>query len=130
MYRCLGVFFSSMPAANAFSTAVLLVLQLTNGLTIVRTSIPSGWIWAYWLSPFSWALRSLVTNEFLQDRWQDSGIGPVVLDSFGMYQDYIWVWYGVVFLAGAGLVMLVLSGDQRTGLNDPLPDEFATSTAR
>ena len=32
-------------------------------------SIPGWWIWAYWLSPFSWALRGIVVSEMTADRW-------------------------------------------------------------
>mmetsp|Transcript_38314 Transcript_38314/g.108329 ORF Transcript_38314/g.108329 Transcript_38314/m.108329 type:complete len:695 (+) Transcript_38314:351-2435(+) len=68
MFRVIGAFFPDLATGNAIATSVLLVLQLTNGLTIMRQSIPPGWSWAYWISPFSWSLRSVVTNEFLQDR--------------------------------------------------------------
>ena len=46
-----------MVAASSFGAVVQLVLVLTSGFTIVRSSIPAWWRWAYWLSPYSYAVR-------------------------------------------------------------------------
>ena len=32
-------------------------------------SIPDYWIWGYYISPFAWALRCVVINEFTSQRW-------------------------------------------------------------
>ncbi len=32
-------------------------------------SIPAYWIWAYYISPFAWALRCIVINEFASPAW-------------------------------------------------------------
>jgi hypothetical protein len=74
----------------------------------VRTSIPDWWIWAYWLSPFSWAFRALVVNEFTYaSSWgqpinpaNPSGpsIGDAALDAFGFFHDRFWIWAAVGYL--------------------------------
>jgi hypothetical protein len=48
---------------------VLLVLIVTSGFAIVRTSIPPWWIWAYWISPFAYGLRAVVVNEMTSAAW-------------------------------------------------------------
>lgn len=50
-------------------------------------------IWAYWLSPYSWALRALGVNELMTPRWNDQpypddpsiGLGEGALNSFAYY---------------------------------------------
>lgn len=37
--------------AAAYGGLALLILILTSGFAIVRGSIPSYWIWAYYISP-------------------------------------------------------------------------------
>ena len=73
----------------------------------VRPNIPPWWIWAYWLSPFSWAVRSVVVNEFMDPKWTgipvsaatpDVSVGQSVLDTFGFYTERFWVWAGVGYL--------------------------------
>lgn len=51
-------------AANSYGGVSLLILIVMSGFTIVRLQIPPWWIWAYYLSPFAWALRSIVISEW------------------------------------------------------------------
>lgn len=59
-----------MVAASSFGAVVQLVLVLTSGFTIVRGAIPPWWRWAYWLSPYSYAVRALVINELTAPAWR------------------------------------------------------------
>jgi hypothetical protein len=74
----------------------------------VRTSIPGWWIWAYWISPFSWGFRALVVNEFSGSQaWASPAnaaaprgptIGEAALDAFGFFHERYWIWAGVGYL--------------------------------
>ena len=59
-----------MVVANALGGLSLVLLIVTSGFVIVRTSIPPWMIWAYYISPFSYGLRSLVINEMTSPQWQ------------------------------------------------------------
>ena len=52
-----------------FTAMALLIVITFAGFSLPRESVPDWWIWAYYLSPLSWALQSLVINEMTQDRW-------------------------------------------------------------
>ena len=49
------------------------------------------WIWAYWISPFAYAMRAMVINEMTSSSWTyndgsappGSTVGLAALDSFG-----------------------------------------------
>ena len=89
--------------------------------------VPDWWIWAYWLSPYSWGMRSLVVNEFTSPPWrypynfnasyltpgQSYTVGEAALMSFAFYTGREWVWAGVGYLLGfvmlcAGISSLAL----------------------
>jgi hypothetical protein len=60
------------------------------------------WIWIYWLSPFSYALRAIVVNEMTQPRWSRPApgnpdgltLGEEGLHTFGFYTERFWIWVG------------------------------------
>lgn len=58
-------------------------------------SIPGWWIWAYWLSPFAYALRAIAVNELTSARWAGQApggppgqtLGQQGLEAFGLYSE-------------------------------------------
>ena len=48
---------------------VLLIVIVFAGFSLPREDVPAWWIWAYYVSPLSWALQAVVINEMTQDRW-------------------------------------------------------------
>lgn len=40
------------------------VFLLFGGFLITKDNIPEWLVWIYWSTPFSWAIRALVINEF------------------------------------------------------------------
>eukprot|EP00878_Enallax_costatus_P047499 GHUV01058290.1.p1 GENE.GHUV01058290.1~~GHUV01058290.1.p1 ORF type:complete len:113 (-),score=19.55 GHUV01058290.1:18-356(-) len=80
-------------------------------------SIPGWWIWAYYISPFSWALRTIAINEMQQERWSKPApgnskhltLGQEGLDTFGLFTSNHWIWAGVGYLIGFTLLMNVLA---------------------
>lgn len=75
---------------------------------LCAASIPGWWVWIYWLSPFSYALRAVVINEMTQERWsapapgnpQGLTLGEEGLETFGFYTERFWIWVGEQRVAG------------------------------
>ena len=108
VFRLLAFTTPNMVRANAFGALCLLMLTLTNGFTIIRTSIPDYLIWVYYgLNPLSYGVRALSINELTSPAWGQAGI--TVLDSFGIFKDWIWVWMAVVFNWGFLFLMTGVS---------------------
>lgn len=96
LFRLLAYMSRNMIRANALGSLILLLLMLTNGFTIIRTSIPDYLIWIYYgLNPLSYGVRGLAINELTSPAWGKAGY--VVLDSFALFTDRIWIWMAVLF---------------------------------
>ncbi|KAK9864221.1 hypothetical protein WJX84_010123, partial [Apatococcus fuscideae] len=68
---------------------------------LVRKSIPGWWIWAYYMSPFAYALRAVVINEMRSPNWQQPNnatvvggptVGEAALQSFEFQTETVWIW--------------------------------------
>lgn len=96
LFRLLAYMSPNMIRANALGSLILLLLMLTNGFTIIRTSIPDYLIWVYYgLNPLSYGVRALAVNELTAPTWGSSGY--LIMDSFGIFSDRIWIWMSVLF---------------------------------
>lgn len=78
--------------------------------------IRGWWIWAYWISPVAFTVRSLALNEFTTENWQavyqynpNIQIGSAVLAPFGIQTGYWWVWLGVAVLLGYAVLFNVIA---------------------
>lgn len=98
------------------ASAVLLVLVLFAGFSIVRDSIPPWWIWAYYLSPLSWGLQAIMINEMTQERWEQPlpadpsrTIGITALQTFDMRSDRAYIWWGALYHVGTFVVLTPLT---------------------
>ena len=120
VFRLLAYTTPNMVRANAFGALTLLLLTLTNGFTIIRTSIPDYLIWVYYgLNPLSYGVRALAINELTQPAWGAAGIK--VLDTFGIYTNWIWVWMAVVFNWGFLILLTGVSALCLRFVNPPSP---------
>mmetsp|Transcript_17709 Transcript_17709/g.49550 ORF Transcript_17709/g.49550 Transcript_17709/m.49550 type:complete len:1558 (-) Transcript_17709:317-4990(-) len=123
IFRSIASFSKDMVMANSVMGLVILMLVLTSGFAIAAGSIPPWWIWIYWISPFSWALRAAGQNEFLtgDPAWsQPSNVtnpacsaeyctaGEVALIGYDMPIDTAWIWYGILYNTGVFLVMVIV----------------------
>ena len=96
LFRLLAYVTPNMVRANALGSLILLLLMLTNGFTIVRTSIPDYMIWIYYgLNPLAYGVRALAINELTSPQWGQAG--DQILSTFGIFTDRIWIWMGVLF---------------------------------
>ncbi|KAG2487630.1 hypothetical protein HYH03_013769 [Edaphochlamys debaryana] len=114
LYRLIAYTCPNQVMANAFGGFTLLILILLSGFSIVRGSIPDYWIWAYYISPFAWALRCVVINEFTSSAWSGpatdgSGgtIGQQALATFDFYTTSDWYWGGIGYLWGLSLLLIL-----------------------
>ncbi|GLC42336.1 hypothetical protein PLESTM_001322300 [Pleodorina starrii] len=115
LFRYMACICRNMVIANAAVGFVFVMLILTSGFAIVHNSIPPWAIWAYWISPHGYALRSLVINEMVSPKWQNVpappgmppglSLGDAALLSFDFYTDRKWIWIGVGFLLGSFLIL-------------------------
>lgn len=112
LFRFIGSAAATVVHSQAFGSIGLLTLILTSGFAIVRPSIPGWWIWAYYLSPFSWALRAIAINEMSAERWSAPApgnpkgltLGEEGLDTFGFFSSRVWIWAGFAYCIGFTLV--------------------------
>lgn len=70
MFRFFGALCRSMILANTIGFVFILVFFMCGGFLIGRPDIPGWWIWAYWLSPMTYAQQAISVNELTSKRWQ------------------------------------------------------------
>ncbi|KAG2439064.1 hypothetical protein HYH02_006591 [Chlamydomonas schloesseri] len=116
LFRLIAYASPDAVTANAFGGFCLLILILLSGFAIIRGSIPDYWIWAYYISPFAWALRCVVINEFTSQRWgapspgdPSMTVGEEALGTFDFYTSWDWYWGGIGYLWGSALAFIVAS---------------------
>eukprot|EP00644_Phytophthora_capsici_P019217 jgi/Phyca11/537833/estExt2_fgenesh1_pg.C_PHYCAscaffold_2620001 len=100
------VFYKQRPR-NFFRTTSFFLLF--SGNIILADLIPDYWIWMYWFSPISWALRSNMLSEFSSDRYTDAQ-SKKFLDSFSIKQGTEYIWFGIVVLVAYYFVFTTLNG--------------------
>uniref|UniRef100_A0AAV1TU26 ABC transporter domain-containing protein n=1 Tax=Peronospora matthiolae TaxID=2874970 RepID=A0AAV1TU26_9STRA len=71
----------SITVGQALASISVSFFLLFSGNIILADLIPEYWIWMYWFSPISWALRSNMLSEFSSDRYTAEE-GRSVLESF------------------------------------------------
>ncbi|TMW59404.1 hypothetical protein Poli38472_004473 [Pythium oligandrum] len=108
--------------AKSIVSVSIVFFIVFSGFLITRTMIPDYFIWAYWLDPISWAIRSLAIIEYRDSRFDDcvyDGIdycktygekmGIFSLGLFDIQSDKVWLWYSVVFLVASYLAFSALT---------------------
>jgi len=93
--------------------------------------IRGWWIWAYWISPLAFTVRSLALNEFTTKQWSaryeydpSITIGEASLAVFDIQTGFWWVWLGVGVLAAYAIVFNVIATVAFTFLSCKLPQEL------
>ena len=66
------------------------------------------WQWLYWVSPMSWAIRSIALNEFNAPSYDFlvGGVraGTTYLEAYEVQTAFVWKWVGLAYLFGFYLV--------------------------
>ncbi|KDO30306.1 hypothetical protein SPRG_05019 [Saprolegnia parasitica CBS 223.65] len=108
-------FFLAMVAPNLhvskpMAMVSVLIYVLFAGFVIFPHDIPDYFIWIYWVNPLSWCMRALAINQYSADEFQvpvynhieymklkGDTMGNVMLDTFGLKTNKIWILYGILF---------------------------------
>ena len=105
----------NLDAAQSVSAPVVGILLLYAGVLNTRESIPDFMRWAYWISPFSWSLRSLAQNELTSEEYDvvvpgtDSKLGELFLDALEIQTDSIWLSMGIVYNLAVYVLMVYIT---------------------
>ncbi|KAK4606103.1 hypothetical protein RGQ29_000394 [Quercus rubra] len=104
LFRLMASIARDMVLAGIFGSAALLIVFLLGGFIIPKGMIKSWWIWAFWVSPLSYAQRAISVNEFTATRWMERSaigndtVGYNILKSHSLPTDDYWYWIGVAVL--------------------------------
>ncbi|KAL3664648.1 hypothetical protein V7S43_010397 [Phytophthora oleae] len=99
----------SITVGQALASISVSFFLLFSGNIILADLIPDYWIWMYWFSPISWALRSNMLSEFSSDRYTDAQ-SKKLLDSFSIKQGTEYIWIGVGVLLAYYFAFTTLNG--------------------
>lgn len=128
LFRMIGDISPTMVLANAAGGALLLILIMSSGFTILRPSIPDWWIWSYYISPFAYTIRSLAINEMTTSRWA-GGEGQQALEEFGIFTSRLWIWMGILALWGFYALYALISHFSLTYTSGPKKRAFLSASA-
>ncbi|RHY80807.1 hypothetical protein DYB26_000602 [Aphanomyces astaci] len=102
----IGAYFTLLSALNPSITAAQAVAGISvsffllfSGNIILSDLIPPYWRWMYWLNPVSWALRSIILNEFTSPMYSDAD-RVYYLNQFQIRQGEEYIWIGILVLLG------------------------------
>ncbi|POM57870.1 ABC Superfamily [Phytophthora palmivora] len=99
----------SITVGQALASISVSFFLLFSGNIILADLIPDYWIWMYWFSPISWALRSNMLSEFSSDRYT-SEESQSFLDSFSITEGTEYIWFGVIVLVAYYFFFTTLNG--------------------
>lgn len=99
----------SITVGQALASISVSFFLLFSGNIILADLIPNYWIWMYWFSPISWALRSNMLSEFSSDRYTDVE-SRTKLESFSITQGTEYIWFGIIVLVMYYFVFTTFNG--------------------
>jgi len=105
LYRTVCYTVATIDQGQQVLNPVFNFMILFGGFLITRSKIPDFLIEFYWITPISWALRSLVQNEFYDPIYE--GKGAELLSSFEVQTDKAWKWAGIGYELGFFFVCIV-----------------------
>lgn len=108
MYRCIVYVAPNQDVAETSAGPMTAIFLLFGGFLVTYNKIRGFLVWVYWLSPFSWTLRSLAQNEFFAPRYDNlinyEGVfqraGDVYLRVWEISRDGSFKWAAVGMLLG------------------------------
>ncbi|ETL41729.1 hypothetical protein L916_07349, partial [Phytophthora nicotianae] len=99
----------SITVGQALASISVSFFLLFSGNIILADLIPDYWIWMYWFSPVSWALRSNMLSEFSSDRYTPVE-SAALLDSFSISEGTEFIWFGIIVLIAYYFLFTTLNG--------------------
>ncbi|CAK9172271.1 unnamed protein product [Ilex paraguariensis] len=115
LFRLMGSLGRNMVVANTFGAFAMLIVMALGGYIISRDSIPSWWIWGFWVSPLMYTQDAAAVNEFLGHSWDKRAgnkynlpLGKALLKARSLFPQWYWYWIGVVALLGYTVLFNIL----------------------
>ncbi|XP_023749630.1 ABC transporter G family member 32 [Lactuca sativa] len=114
LFRLMGSLGRNMIVANTFGSFAMLIVMALGGYVISRDSIPSWWIWGFWISPLMYAQEAASVNEFLGHSWAKRDnqsmmtLGEKLLKARSIFPQSYWYWIGLGALLGYTILFNVL----------------------
>ncbi|KAG2506622.1 hypothetical protein JM16_009120 [Phytophthora kernoviae] len=99
----------SITVGQALASISVSFFLLFSGNIILADLIPEYWIWMYWFSPISWALRSNMLSEFSSSRYTTAESAKL-LASFSISQGTEYIWFGIIVLVVYYFVFTTFNG--------------------
>jgi ABC-type multidrug transport system ATPase subunit len=108
--------------AQAMSMLVIMVLMVSGGYIVIKSSIPGAWKAALYSNPWFYLTQAFAINEFTGASWSavytvtaaNSSLGAAVGEEMttgvaflkfrDFETDYIWVWYGIIIVIASILL--------------------------
>ena len=126
LFRFYAFFWSTQELAQASAGVTTGSLLVFGGFYIAYPLIPNFMLSIYYLSPFSWTIRSIVYSELTSTPYQSTicapgSLGPFVqpdpclaiksdvyLDAFGFFKGSTWQWAGLAYCVSFAIVFGVI----------------------
>jgi ABC-type multidrug transport system ATPase subunit/ABC-type multidrug transport system permease subunit len=114
LFRLAAYVTKSNDVAQQLAGPLTAICLLFGGVLITHNKIPDWLIWCYWLSPFSWVVRSLAQSEFNDPRYDSltpNGIrqGDSYLAAWEVDSKFAYRFAAVGYLLGMFLLFATLS---------------------
>ncbi|DAZ97150.1 TPA: hypothetical protein N0F65_004764 [Lagenidium giganteum] len=107
--------------AKPLGMVSILMFVLFAGFVLSKNQIPDYFVWIYWIDPIAWCIRALAVNQYRSDNFETCHAGNLnTCDTFGktvgeyylsLYDvptDKQWVVYGLLYMALAYLVFMLI----------------------
>eukprot|EP00741_Cyanophora_paradoxa_P001197 tig00000459_g1155.t1 len=95
---------------SSLAPVVPAIFFIFGGFLVPKTALPSWWVWARYLSFYSYPLEALAINELLDIPLSDvPGGGTAVLEAFGFQASAEWYGYNVLVSFAYWILWLVAS---------------------
>lgn len=106
IFRFVSFVSPNQGVSMTISNFLILVWLITNGFSILRSSIPAWLIWIYYgLNPMAYTLRALCINELTSSVWGQAGY--TILELFALFTNQIWIWVSLAYNLGVMLICML-----------------------
>ena len=108
IFRLVSYMSSNQAVSMTCCNFLILVWIITNGFSILRSSIPAWLVWIYYgLNPMAYAVRALCINELTSSAWGQAGY--TILELFSLFTNTIWIWISLAYNLGLMLICMLWS---------------------
>ena len=116
-FRSVAYGLRNADVATNIAGPLTIITALFAGFLITQHKIPDWLVWVYWISPYSWGLRSAALNEFHSGRYphpedasNTNGQGDIYLDAMQLSKDDSFHAGGIIYLVGVFLLFILING--------------------